>query len=321
MQSEPTQSAHTVTTKQKALLFCKGLAMGAADVVPGVSGGTIAFITGIYDELLSSIKNIAQPKTLTILFKEGPVACWQHCNATFLVILFAGVGMSLFSLATVISHLLENYPILLWAFFFGLIIASIVHVLKQLPGFATTEAIGVAVGTLVVLWIASVKPGVPPGGLWFVFIAGAIAICAMILPGISGSFLLLLMGMYQLIITAIKDLQLPVLLTFMAGTAVGLLSFSHLLTWLLQRYHRVTFSVLVGFLLGSLYVIWPWKQVLTTVVRHGEEMPLTQKAVLPGTFEQVTGQDPQVLFACLLALAGFVLVIGLEQLAEKTTER
>lgn len=308
---------NNLSIKQKTLLFLKGVAMGAADVVPGVSGGTIAFIAGIYDELLGSISSIARPKTLSVLFKQGPVAFWQHCNATFLMVLFTGVGLSIFSLAHVISYLLEQYPILLWAFFFGLIIASIVHVSKQLSRFATPEAIGVAVGALVVLWIASIQPSTPPEGLWFVFVAGAIAICAMILPGISGSFLLLLMGMYEVVITAIKDLHLSVLLTFIAGTGIGLLSFSHVLVWLLKHYHRITFSVLIGFLLGSLYVIWPWKQVLTKVVRHGQEVALTQKAVLPSTFEQFTGQSAQLLPACLLAVVGFILIMGLESFAKE----
>ncbi len=304
------------TWKSRLALFFKGVAMGAADVVPGVSGGTIAFITGIYDELLGTIKTIAHPDTFKVLFKQGIPACWTHVNGTFLIILFAGIATSLFTLANVISYLLDNQPILIWSFFFGLIVASTVHIWRHLDGIGPKEIIGVLAGAVFVIWIATAQIAQPNEALWFVFVSGAIAICAMILPGISGSFILLMLGMYQFIIGAIKNLDLVVFVVFAAGAGIGLLSFSHVLTWLLEKWRKPTFSVLVGFLLGSLYVIWPWKQVLSTVVRHGEEVPFAQQPVLPTTFEQVTGQDPQIVIAVIAAVIGIVLVLGLEKFSE-----
>lgn len=322
-QSTTADRTQRTTLGAYLLVTLKGVAMGAADVVPGVSGGTIAFITGIYEELLASLRSIT-PATVSLLWRadargrRGIPAVWRAVNGNFLLALLLGIVFSLLSLARVISYSLENYPVLVWAFFFGLIIASVIYMLRQLQGMSWREWLAVAVGVAFALGISVVKPVQLPGEWWMVFLAGSIAICAMILPGISGSFILVLMGMYPVFLNALKSLDLVILGFFAAGCACGLLAFSHLLHWLLQRYHNLTLSVLIGFLLGSLNIIWPWKHTLETMVnRHGETVPLVQENVLPSAYSALVGAEPYTLFAAALALAGVVLVLGLEWVAVK----
>ena len=299
------------------LVVVKGMAMGAADVVPGVSGGTIAFITGIYEELLGSLRSIT-PKTVALLWQTGPSAFWRAINGPFLLALLSGIAFSLFSFARLISYCLENYPILVWAFFFGLIIASVIYIVRQLHGWSWRETLALVIGTAIALAISVAKPAQLPGDWWMVFVAGSIAICAMILPGISGSFILLLMGMYPVFLNALKTVDVFLLSCFFAGCACGLLLFSHLLSWLLDRYHNTTLALLTGFLIGSLNVIWPWKQTLeSTVDRHGEVIPLVQENLLPSTYASVTGTEPYTLVAGLLVIGGVFLVLGLEWVAIK----
>lgn len=308
----------TSVIKHYLLLFIKGLAMGAADVVPGVSGGTIAFITGIYQELIDAIKSVG-PNTVVILFREGPLACWRSFNGTFLLVLLSGIAVSVLSLARLISDLLVTHPVLIWSFFFGLIVASIVHMAKQIRQWRVQDLLGLLGGAAFVLFLSSTALTVQSPSMWMVFFSGAIAICAMILPGISGSFILLLMGMYQSIIGAIKDLDLMVIATFGSGAALGLLGFSRFLSWLLHRYYQLTLSVLTGFLIGSLYVVWPWKQVLTTAVRHGETVAVLQKPVTPAIYTELYQQDSQWLMALMAMCVGCALVLGLEVLADRFT--
>ena len=274
------------------LLFFKGMAMGAADVVPGVSGGTIAFISGIYQRLLDALKSLT-PLALGILFKEGFPAFWRAIDGRFLLTLFSGILLSIITLANVIDHVLENHPILIWSFFFGLVVASVIYLMLQTPKWRWQEVVAIIVGTAIALLIVSLRPAQLPGEWWMMFFAGSIAICAMILPGISGSFILLLMGMYKVFIEALQSLDLLLLTSFAAGCVIGLLGFSHILSWLMRHYQSVMYCLLTGFLIGSLKVLWPWKQVLeTTVDRHGESIPLVQTNVLPGRFTELT--------ACLL---------------------
>lgn len=293
-------------------LFLKGVAMGAADVVPGVSGGTVAFITGIYDELLESIKSI-NPKTAIILFKDGPFACWKSINGNFLVTLIIGIITSFLSLAHLITWLMEAYPVLLWSFFFGLVAASAIYIAKELRLSAWSNWLMLGVGFILAFFLTSSVPlQVEPTNLK-VFAAGAIAICAMILPGISGSFILLLLGMYGFILTAVKDFNVAIILIFIAGCGTGLLSFVHLLSWLLKAYRMQSISVLTGFLLGSLNALWPWKHVLEFYISsHGIPKPLIQQNVLPQQFAELTQQDPMFAYCVLLALAGAAVVLGLE---------
>lgn len=298
---------------QARLILClKGMAMGAADVVPGVSGGTIAFISGIYEELIDSLRRWT-PAALGIWRRQGVNAFWQYVNGNFLLTVFGGVLLSIFSLANLVHYLLEHHPLLVWGFFFGLVVASIVYIGRQLPIRSPAIWVGLIVGTLVALGISVGKPVQLPAEWWMVFIAGSIAICAMILPGVSGSFLLLLMGMYPVFIQAVVELNWWILGCFLAGCVTGLLLFSHLLGWLLRHYHDRTLAVLTGFLVGSLNIIWPWKHTLETFTnRHGEQIPLVQENLLPGHYGVVTGSDPQTAMVLVLMALGLLLVLALE---------
>ncbi|MCP3907450.1 MAG: DUF368 domain-containing protein [Oceanicoccus sp.] len=304
--------------KQRLLgVYCRGVAMGAADVVPGVSGGTVAFITGIYEELLDSIQSV-NLKALNLLLKEGPMAAWRHINGNFLLVLMLGVLTSIASLARGISYLLDNHPLLVWSFFFGLILASSIHMIKQIKVWQLTTVIAIIVGAVTAYWIGELKPSELSPDLLIFFGAGAIAICAMILPGISGSFILVLMGMYGHVLTAIKDLQLVTIAAFAAGCGVGLLSFSRLLSWLFKRFHDLTLSVLTGFLIGSLNLVWPWKQTLSYYQnRQGEQLALEQQNVLPVTYQSLAGADAQTVFCLGLMAFGMVLVFLLEKIGEQ----
>ena len=300
--------------KNYLLLFAKGMAMGAADVVPGVSGGTVAFITGIYDELLRSIASV--PEALLQLLRGRVARAWQIANVNFLLVLFAGILTSVFSLARLITWLLAEQPIPVWSFFFGLILVSSHLVAREISRWNWTRALSFVVGIAFAWWITVAAPmqwGSDPLSLFF---AGAIAICAMILPGISGSFLLLLMGLYALVLGAVKSLDLAVLAVFAAGCLVGILSFSRLLSWLLSRYRDLTLAFLTGLMLGSLNKVWPWKQTLTwRIDSHGQQVPLLQENLWPAQFTSLVGQDSQWVLAIVLAVAGVVLVLGLEWLA------
>jgi len=300
--------------KNPLLLFAKGMAMGAADVVPGVSGGTVAFISGIYDELLRSIASV--PEAALQLLRGRVVKAWQMANATFLLVLLAGILTSVFSLARLITWLLDTHPIPVWSFFFGLILVSSYLVAREIGRWNWTRALSFVLGVAFAWWITVASPvewGHDPLSL---FLAGAIAICAMILPGISGSFLLVLMGLYGVVLGAVKNFDVAVLAVFAAGCLVGLLSFARLLSWLLAHFRDLTLAFLTGLMLGSLNKVWPWKQTLTwRTDSHGLQVPVLQENLLPLQFAQQSGQDAQLLLAILLAMAGVVLVLGLEWLA------
>ncbi len=296
------------------LLGSKGVAMGAADVVPGVSGGTIAFISGIYDELVTTIKDL--PASVPTLFTQGPRAFWKASNLGFLLGLVSGIGLSIFSLAGLMTWLLEVWPIPTWSFFFGLVLASIVHVLKQVASPDWTMVPVFLLGTGLAYGITSIAPTSTPDALWFYFVCGAIAICAMILPGISGSFILLLMGKYASVLEAVRTFQMDILLVFAAGAIGGILAFSHFLSWLLRRFHALAIALLAGFMLGSLNKVWPWKETLTTYNdSHGVSHPLLEANVLPGTWEALTGQSAQVPLAFGALVVGLVLVFFIEGIA------
>ncbi len=302
--------------KDYGLLFAKGMAMGAADIVPGVSGGTVAFITNIYDELLNSIRSV-RPSTLVLLYKEGPAACWRAINGNFLLVLLAGIVTSLLTLSRLISYQLEHNPILLAALFFGLILASILYMLRQLGHIGVREVLAILVGAAAIVLLPE-KPFALGTGTWWVFGAGALAICAMILPGISGSFILLMLGVYPIVLGALMEFDLELLAVFIGGCVVGLLSFSHLLGLLLQKARSITLAVLTGFLLGSLKIIWPWKEVLAyRTDRHGESVPLISANVSPDQYQAVVGADPQTLLAILCLVFGFSLVFGIDKLAHR----
>ncbi|MDA9556530.1 DUF368 domain-containing protein [Vibrio sp.] len=297
--------------------FIKGLAMGAADVVPGVSGGTIAFITGIYDTLLESIRRI-NPSLIKRLKNEGVKAAFEHINGTFLIALLSGILISIASLAKLITWLLVAHPLPLWSFFFGLILVSVYHMMKQIEHRSIITGITLFLGIGFALVITVMNPLHMEFNHINIMIAGSIAICAMILPGISGSFILVLLGMYSPVLSAIKSVQVDVILTFMVGAVLGLLTFSHLLSWLLNKYRDITLTFLIGLMIGTLPKIWPWKQTLTTRINSkGEEVPLTTENLLPSTFETITGDSAQLAFCISMALAAIVLVLLLEKVAER----
>ena len=300
--------------KGHALLVSKGLAMGAADMVPGVSGGTIALISGIYDELLYSLKQIS-PAALLVLRREGPAAFWQHINGTFLLCVFAGILVSLKTFAAVITFLLVTYPIVVWSFFFGLVVASAIYMGRQQSGWRLLDWLGLAVGALLIYGITLLTPAQLPSSPLILFGGGFIAICAMILPGISGSFLLLLMGLYPAFIAAINNLEWGALASFGLGCISGLLLFARFLLWLLNRFHQITMAVLIGFLVGSLNAVWPWKVTLATMVdRHGETVPVLQQSVSPWQFEAILGVDSMLIPALTAFAAGIFLLLFTEYL-------
>jgi len=293
------------------------MGMGAADVVPGVSGGTIAFITGIYEELINSIKSV-NLNALKLLFSFKLAAFWKAINGNFLMSVLLGIGISIFSLAKGLEYLLHHYPILVWAFFFGLIVASAIYIARTIKKWDAGTVIAGIAGIVVAYFITAISSAEANTTWLFIFISGSIAICAMILPGISGSFILVLLGMYKFILSAVGDLNIPVLLVFIAGAAVGIIAFSNLLSWLLKKFHNLTIAVLSGFMVGSLNKIWPWKQVTETFVdRHGEVRPLAEKNILPGTYENLTGNESWLLGAILLAIVGFALIFVVEGLTKK----
>jgi putative membrane protein len=294
--------------KSRFFLFLKGIAMGAADVVPGVSGGTIAFISGIYEELLLSIRSIT-PTNISLLWKEGFVSFWKAINGTFLAVLLSGILLSIFSLAKLFGYLLTHHPVPLWSFFFGLIVASLIVVSRKVSNWGLVSILAFLIGIVIGYAIISGVPTETTEALWFVFLSGAIAICAMILPGISGSFILLLMGKYEFMLQSISEMRIPVLIVFALGCVLGLLSFSRLLSWMFEKYHDMTVALMVGFMLGSLPKVWPWKEVLEWHTNSkGIEVPLLEEAIMPQNYSG----EPQIIFAIVAALFGFLLVYILE---------
>lgn len=286
----------------------KGACMGAADVIPGVSGGTIAFLMGIYQELLDSIKSV-NGEAFKLLFKGKIAEFWKHINGKFLVSIFAGILVSVFSLARLMKYLLEFHPIQLWSFFFGLILASAIYILKGLDKWSLPNIISLLAGVGIAAFICVASPAQTPDALWFIFLSGAIAICAMILPGISGSFILLLLGKYAFVMTAVTELNIPVLAVFAVGCAVGIVSFSHFLSWLLKKFYMLTIALLSGFMLGSLLKVWPWK---VPGASEGFDYP-----ALPAQFEQVTGLDAQLGTSIAFAVLGLAIVLVIEFVAAK----
>ena len=294
--------------KDYGMLMLKGIAMGAADVVPGVSGGTVAFIVGIYEELINSIKSI-NPTNLKLLFSLRIAEFWKAINANFLLALVSGIAISIFSLAKLITYLLENEPVLVWAFFFGLVLSSTYFVAKTITQWDWKTYLFFVIGTVGAYFITVATPTETPNNLFFIFLCGAIAICAMILPGISGSFILVLLGKYFYIMNAVKSLNIVVMLVFICGAFIGITSFSNVLSFLLRRFHNTTIATLAGFMLGSLNKVWPWKETVETYVdSHGHIKPLVEENILPNTllWEGIG-----------LMLFGFILVYVLEKISQK----
>ncbi|MBY6034901.1 DUF368 domain-containing protein [Marinobacter daepoensis] len=315
--SEQSQNGND-RSHRMAGVFLRGMAMGAADIVPGVSGGTIAFITGIYFRLLAAIS--AAPVAFVRQLLRGQVAgFWRDIDGTFLVTLLAGIITSVVSLASVITWLLDAHPILIWSFFFGLIVASVWHVGQQIRRWAPVLFLPFVAGAIFAWWVTTLPASeLAPSALAFLG-AGALAICAMILPGISGSFLLLIIGMYAPVLAAIKGVELVPLGLFMVGCLVGLLSVARLITLAFRYFHDLVLALLTGFMVGALSKVWPWQETLSwRTSSAGHQVPLSQTPVMPDAWASLYGQDPQVLLALVMAVIGLALVLGLEVAGKKT---
>lgn len=297
--------------KDYALVVLKGIGMGAADVVPGVSGGTIAFIVGIYDELINSIKSI-NGESLKLFFTGKWAEFWKMINGNFLVSLVLGIAISVFSLAKIITWLLTDHPIMVWSFFFGLVLASTWFVGKDIKEWNKKTIPAFIIGVGVAYYITVATPAETPGNLFFIFLCGAVAICAMILPGISGSFILVLLGKYFFIMDAVKTLDVVVLLVFLAGACIGITTFSRILSYALKHFRNITLAVLTGFMLGSLNKVWPWKKTLETFTdSHGVVKPMIEANILP---------NQHIIEAVVLMIVGFFLVYFLEKLSSRSSQ-
>ena len=296
------------------ILFLKGIAMGAADVVPGVSGGTIAFVAGIYEELIDSINRIGL-HAFQVLRKEGFLAAWKYVNGNFFLALLSGIFLSILSLAKIISYLIENKPILVWSFFLGLVLASVLYVGKQVKKWNIQIVMGLLVGAVAAYFITLLPPQSANLSYVYIFFSEALAICAMILPGISGSFILLLLGVYKPTLDALHDKNLVFLFFLATGAIVGILSFAKILKWLFDHYENITLAVLTGFIVGSLNKIWPWKEVVKSEVIKGKTIVLQDMSISPFNYSG----DNQLLAAALLFTLGFIVIVVLEVLANKKT--
>ena len=329
--------------KDYLIISFKGIAMGAADAVPGVSGGTIAFISGIYEELITTISgvNLSLLKTLKT---DGFSAFWKQLNGNFLIALLTGIILSFVSFMRLAKYLLEQHPVLIWSFFFGLIIASIFFVGKQIKKWSIGSIIALIVGAIAAFYITSLPSLASNTNPYFLFIAGAIAICAMILPGISGSFILVILGAYKTLSDAFSDFDIKKIALFASGALVGLLTFSHVLKWLFKNYHNTTLAILTGFILGSLNKVWPYKKTLTVMEDASGKMvdftnvselgtlsvfqkntadfesykTVIEQSVTPATYSQINASiDTQLILAIGLMLAGFLTIFILEKVGNK----
>lgn len=299
------------TLKDYLLIILRGIAMGAADVVPGVSGGTIAFISGIYQELIDSISKV-NFGAIKVLKEEGIKSAWRYVNANFFLALLSGIGISILSLAKSIKYLLENEPIGVWSFFFGLMVASVLFLWKDIKQWNLATISALMSSVFMAYYITIIPPLAGNDSLFSLFLAGALAICAMILPGISGAFILVLLGAYHTILSAIDSFDIKVISVVGLGAIVGILSFSKILKYLFEHYKNITMAWLTGFVIGSLNKVWPWKEVLDKEIdAHGKEIILLEKSVLPNDFQG----EPQVMMAGFLALVGFLLIYGMEKWA------
>jgi len=324
-----------MTLSARLSLFFKGVAMGGADVVPGVSGGTIAFITGIYEELLETLSglNLALLKTLR---KEGFRAFWSKLNGGFLITLFAGIFTSLISLAVGVEYVLEHYPVLLWSFFFGLIVASVWLMGKQVSKWNLSTILSLLIGSIIAYYITTITPASGNETWWYILISGSVAITAMILPGISGSFILLLMGMYTTVLGALSDsvksasvgawaelaVSGKIIILFIIGCLTGLILFSKALNWLFKSYRDISVAVLTGFLIGSLNKIYPWKNVLETFIKHPgtdkeEIIPIVIENVSPYKFTELGLGEHQLGLSIVCALVGVVVIVVLDRFSPK----
>ena len=301
--------------------------MGAADVVPGVSGGTIAFISGIYEELIESIDKISLD-VFKVFKKEGFKTAWKSINGNFLLALFSGIAISILSLAKLIKWLLHNEPVLLWSFFFGLVLASILYIAKQINGWSVKLIVAIIITSNLSYYITLAEPFASPDSPFYLLFCGFIAIIAMILPGVSGAFILLILGAYQTAIDTINNLVEGLttgnmslfkdafinFILLAVGAIIGIKVFSKALNWMFKHHKNLTLAILTGFMIGSLNKIWPWKEILKTRINSkGEEVTLLDKSILPSSYDG----DNQIVMALLFIVIGFAAILILESLGKQ----
>jgi putative membrane protein len=297
--------------KDYIFITLKGMAMGVAELVPGVSGGTIAFVTGIYEEFITSINNV-NIGTIKALKEDGFKIFWKKLNGSFLIALVIGMMISIFSLSKIIAWLLEDHPIPTWAFFFGLVLASVIFVAKSIQRWNVLAVFLFIIGSASAFYITTLPPSTSTGSLPFIFFSGAIAICAMVLPGISGSFILVLLGSYKTVLEAVNNKDFGIIITFAFGAAFGILSFARILKWMFTNYKDATLAVLTGFILGSLNKIWPWKNIIE-IIQIGKKEIIIDENISPSAFQG----DNQLTVAIVAAIIGFSLIFILEKTASK----
>ena len=294
------------------ILGTKGFCMGAANVVPGVSGGTMALILGIYEELINAIRSL-NLKFLRLIALLKIREAISSVSWPFLLPVGLGVLLATLSLAKALSWLLHNYPVIVWSFFFGLILSSIFAVAKVIKEWRILTFIATGLGAIVAYFLFGLMPAATPDASWFIFLSGFLAICAMILPGVSGAYVLVLLGKFHYILEAINNKDLGTLLVLIAGALVGLLSFVRVIGWLLKRHHDLTMAILIGLMLGSLRKIWPWKETLTTFFdSHGREIPALQINALPPSL------NSEVYLAFLFIFFGFLVVFILNKIGVRS---
>lgn len=311
------------TPQQYLGLVLRGMAMGASDIVPGVSGGTMAFILGIYEELINSIKKVGDRDFIKAVTSLKIRQAEQLLNWPFLVAVATGIGISILTLSRGLEYLLLNQPVYLWSFFFGLVLASVVLVARRVEQWTPLVIGMLALAALGAFILVGLVPAQTPNAAWFLFLSGALAICAMVLPGVSGAFVLVLLGKYQFVLGAVNQLTdgnfsgdaLTTIVSVGAGAAVGIVTFAQLFSWLFKRYHNMTVAILTGLMIGSLRKIWPWKVTLETMLdSHGEPFPVVQQNVLPALTDYSAGQ---IGLAIGLMAAGALAVLLLDYLANR----
>ncbi len=304
------------------IVLFKGMAMGAANVIPGVSGGTIALITGIFEELIDSIKAF-DAKALKLLFAGKFKELAEHINFYFLLAVFGGIAFSIITFAKLFGYLFEYYPVYLWSYFFGLILASVFYVGRTVNKINFSSILYFVLGTAFAVGITLFNPATQNDAWWYLLLCGIIAMISMILPGLSGSFVLILLGNYQLVmIDSVNHLDIPILLPVAIGAGLGLLAFSHLLSWIFKNYHDQTLAVLTGFILGSLSTLWPWKHTQylkntdgSFLIKHGEKVVSAYERYLPQAF------NTELAWAVFYVIIGILSIVLVEYLAQKSEKK
>lgn len=304
--------------KDYLIFFFKGIAMGAANVIPGVSGGTIALITGIFEKLINSIKSF-DFKAVKLLFSGKFKEFTAYTDLSFLIAVFIGIGISIVSLARILDYLFVNHPVYIWSYFFGLILASVYFVGKTISKYTVSVILFFIFGTAIAIFISILNPAAENDSFFYLLICGVVAMCSMILPGLSGSFVLILMGNYELVmIDAVNEFNLKILGTLLLGAVAGLLAFSHLLSWILKKFKALTIAVLTGFILGSLSIIWPWKNEIFKTDKLGNQILISGEPIIQG-YERYIPEtfNTQIIIALCLMILGIISIWAIEKFAEK----